>query len=87
MLLCSSVGALLDGRSVLHMQPDGSLKSPAPQEEAVKDEVVRLAIEVLNCYSKLCCQLIVDLCLHGQPICATLWLICRTLDKPCGSSR
>ena len=81
------MGALLDGRSVLHMQPDGSLKSPAPQEEAVKDEVVRLAIEVLNFYSKLCCQLIVDLCLHGQSICVKLWLICWTSDKPCGSSR
>ena len=72
LLRCSSVGALLDGRSALHMQPDGSLKSPAPQEEAIKDEVVRLAIEVSACYVALRCQLIADLYLRGQPICATL---------------
>jgi hypothetical protein len=67
LLKCSSVGALLEGRSALHIQPDGSLKSPAPQDQAIKDEIVRLAIEVMVRHIALRGQLIADLCLRGQP--------------------
>lgn len=83
LLIRSSVGALLDARSALHMHPDNSLRSPAPQEEAVRDEVVRLAIEVSACHVALHCQLIADLCLCGQAICALLWLFGRIWDTAC----
>lgn len=44
--MCSSIGSLLDGRSRLHLKPDGSLIQPPPTASAIEDAVVALAVQV-----------------------------------------